>query len=310
MEEKKWQEYLGELLKEKQQICEQLEVEMVQLRDELKSKRVQEKFENNSTILDNILKSQRNSSSKAGLGYEQKGINGFPSIIKNHPKSYAEALLEKSLKKEERTSIKQSSMQPSLSLKKEQDSNRRKVSKASITPQNKSLHNRYPYIFHGYCFACSNFGHKSMMCKAYGRNRYRNNMFNSRNNQTKTKNMGRNYNNFSPLQDSNIECYNCHHYGHKESNCRLLEVSKGLKLIREQKKQWKRKTSEEECLIALKVQDEEDLWYVDSGCSKHMIGNKDKFESLKKRKGKVTFGDNASGNILGKGTVSLGKDKS
>ena len=40
-----------------------------------------------------------------------------------------------------------------------------------------------------------------------------------------------------------------------------------------------------------------------------MTWNKDKFLNLKKQKGKVTFGDNASGNILGKGTVSLGKDK-
>ena len=40
-----------------------------------------------------------------------------------------------------------------------------------------------------------------------------------------------------------------------------------------------------------------------------MIGKKDKFKILKKQKGKVTFGDNASGNILGKGTVILGKAK-
>ena len=72
MEAKKREECLEELLKEKQQICEQLKVEMVQLTDELKSKRVQEKFENNSTVLDSILKSWRNSSSKEGLGYEQK----------------------------------------------------------------------------------------------------------------------------------------------------------------------------------------------------------------------------------------------
>ena len=225
---------------------------MVQLRDELKSKRVQEKFENNSSILDSILKSKRNPSSKAGLGYEQKGNNGFPNIIKNHPKSYAEALIEKSIKKGERTSINQSSLQPSLSLKKEEDSNRRKISKASITPQNKSLQNKHPYIFHGYCFAFLNYGHKAMMCKAYGSNPYRKNMFHSRNNQTKIKNMGRNYNNFSPLQDSNIEWYKCHNSGHKASNYRLLEVSEGLKFIREQKKLWKRKTLEEESLIALK----------------------------------------------------------
>ena len=78
--------------------------------------------------------------------------------------------------------------------------------------------------------------------------------------------------------------------------------------IRQQKKLWKEKTSKEECLIALKAQEKEDLWYVDSGCSKHMTGNKDKFLSLKKQDGKVTFGDNTSGNILGKGTINLGKD--
>ena len=40
-----------------------------------------------------------------------------------------------------------------------------------------------------------------------------------------------------------------------------------------------------------------------------MTGDKNKFLNLKQHKGKVTFGDNASGNILGKGTVNLGKDK-
>jgi hypothetical protein len=40
-----------------------------------------------------------------------------------------------------------------------------------------------------------------------------------------------------------------------------------------------------------------------------MTRNKDKFLNLKKQKGKVTFGDNALGNILGKGTVSLEKYK-
>jgi hypothetical protein len=40
-----------------------------------------------------------------------------------------------------------------------------------------------------------------------------------------------------------------------------------------------------------------------------MTGNKDKFLNLKKQKGKVKFGDNASGNILAKGTASLRKDK-
>ena len=40
-----------------------------------------------------------------------------------------------------------------------------------------------------------------------------------------------------------------------------------------------------------------------------MTGDKDKFLNLKKHKGRVAFGDNASGNILGKGTVNVGKAK-
>jgi hypothetical protein len=51
-------------------------------------------------------------------------------------------------------------------------------------------------------------------------------------------------------------------------------------------------------------------WYIDSGCSKLMIGDHSKFLKLnKKGKGKVTFGDNMSAKILGKGTVSLGNNK-
>jgi hypothetical protein len=41
-----------------------------------------------------------------------------------------------------------------------------------------------------------------------------------------------------------------------------------------------------------------------------MTGDQDKFLSLKrKEKGRVTFGDNVSAKILGKGTVSLGNNR-
>ena len=56
-----------------------------------------------------------------------------------------------------------------------------------------------------------------------------------------------------------------------------MEISKIPKDIKEKKKLWTEKTSEEKCLIALKVQDKGDIWYVDSGCSKNMTGDKNKF---------------------------------
>ncbi|KAL5545093.1 hypothetical protein UlMin_008877 [Ulmus minor] len=50
-------------------------------------------------------------------------------------------------------------------------------------------------------------------------------------------------------------------------------------------------------------------WILDSGCSRHMTGDIQHFSSFEKKVGgKVTFGDNAKGNILGKGTIDdLGK---
>ena len=48
---------------------------------------------------------------------------------------------------------------------------------------------------------------------------------------------------------------------------------------------------------------------MDSGFSKHMIGDPTKFLSLKrKKKGKVTFGDNLSSKITGRGTLAI-RDK-
>ena len=45
-------------------------------------------------------------------------------------------------------------------------------------------------------------------------------------------------------------------------------------------------------------------WYIDSGCSRHMTGDKNKFVNLKaKEGGKVSFGGNQSGRIVGIGEV-------
>jgi hypothetical protein len=53
---------------------------------------------------------------------------------------------------------------------------------------------------------------------------------------------------------------------------------------------------------------EEDEWFIDSGCSSHMIRDQRKFVSLKKKGGNVAFGDDSSTKILGKGTVKLGSE--
>jgi hypothetical protein len=72
---------------------------------------------------------------------------------------------------------------------------------------------------------------------------------------------------------------------------------------------WKKNDSEK-CGLVLSAQRKNNPWYIDSGCSKHMTGDKSNFLSLSERKsGNVTFGNDAPGRIKGKGMVSLSNVK-
>ena len=72
-----------------------------------------------------------------------------------------------------------------------------------------------------------------------------------------------------------------------------------------QKKYWKEKEEKENSMISLCATKNQNLWHLDSGCSKHKTGDPTKFLTLKDNKGKVTFGDNLSSKIIGKGTVAV-----
>jgi len=52
---------------------------------------------------------------------------------------------------------------------------------------------------------------------------------------------------------------------------------------------------------------EKSIRFLNNGCSRHMTGDKSKFQSLmKKSQGHVTYGDNNKGKILGLGTIQIG----
>ena len=77
----------------------------------------------------------------------------------------------------------------------------------------------------------------------------------------------------------------------------------------EKEKVW-RKKEDNKCFLVLSAQRQKDPWYIDSGCSKHMSGDKSKFMSLIEHKsGNVTFGNDAPGKIRGKVMVSLSNGK-
>jgi hypothetical protein len=82
-----------------------------------------------------------------------------------------------------------------------------------------------------------------------------------------------------------------------------------LNSLAENVKVWKKKESDK-CGLVLSSQRQMNPWYIDSGCSKHMTGDKGKFLSLSESKSRnVTFGNEALGKIKGKGVVSLSNGK-
>ncbi|CAL1413172.1 unnamed protein product [Linum trigynum] len=113
------------------------------------------------------------------------------------------------------------------------------------------------------------------------------------------------------------DCYKCGKPGHIRANCPLTLKAKEKAL----KATWSDyESDEEECegeeraLMAYIEPSqrnqqpcniyEDSQWYLDSGCSHHMFGKNYLFNSLvMKRGGKVTFGDDSQGIIVGSGNI-------
>ncbi|KAA0032034.1 F5J5.1 [Cucumis melo var. makuwa] len=105
-------------------------------------------------------------------------------------------------------------------------------------------------------------------------------------------------------------CYYCGRKGHIRSICYKLRQDQ----LRQQK-YWNRShaqpymvwtiKSAERCKIAFtSVQTADDVWYFDSGCSRHMTGNRSYSTKLKDCvTGRVTFGDGAKGKIIANGNI-------
>ena len=114
-------------------------------------------------------------------------------------------------------------------------------------------------------------------------------------------------NRFTLLQRYDIECYKCNNHAHIARYCKLKTHTRNTVGIKpqntKQKKYWREKEENESSMIALCATENQNLWHLDSGCSKHMTSDPSKFITLKYNKGNVTFGDNLSNKIIGKGTV-------
>jgi hypothetical protein len=174
-EAKKIEDILKQQLSEKKARCEALEEEVVKTRKEL------EKFQalyhqNLSSIkasegLATILNQQRNPKLKTGLGYEEGSSSGHPR--NKEPIKFVKSTTNDNNKPAE---TKEDNQPPRRS--KEKGARTESVEQRNNTlpaqgnhqhgrnrfAQRRQPFSRYKEFFYGYCFYCSNFGHKAVNC--------------------------------------------------------------------------------------------------------------------------------------------------
>ncbi|XP_059073266.1 uncharacterized protein LOC131874064 [Cryptomeria japonica] len=141
-------------------------------------------------------------------------------------------------------------------------------------------------FFHGYYFYCNKFGHKVNTCRFL---------------QHRTSMFGHNQASGFP---NTVKCIKCNFFGHTSSQCKSKEKIH---------KVWKPKfvpSSEQSMIVQTAfLSSKKSLWVLDSGCSHHMTGDRNKFLHFENFDGGfVRFGDNSGAFVRGKGTLLLNDD--
>ena len=137
---------------EKEESCHKLEVEVVDLRKKVEKSN---KFLNSSTILNDILESQRSPNDKSGLGYNKEVTHVEESTSKKLEVS-------PSFSKDGNNVASQPFTQGKENLKRTKQGRHQE---AILTPQRRwAPKQRYEIIFHGQCYSCNDYGHKYFEC--------------------------------------------------------------------------------------------------------------------------------------------------
>eukprot|EP00253_Pinus_taeda_P028481 PITA_28481 len=302
-------------LDEKEKSLEKLECEIVGLRKEIeKTKALNLKFVKGSETLDEIISVQRSPLIKTGPGYNGEASQASTS------KSYLDAARRGEQKPNRNHQVNQG--QSSSRTNKDYQENRGhatlRTNRSYNQPQVKSsqfssimdgsrnynrLDDSRRNFFNGQCLSCHKFGHKAAQCVVYKTIMTRE----AQKQRSMSAITKRTYNNFSTLEIE-IECSICNNFGHEDSECRSRFWKTTQKEQTSSAKSWRMKEPQlERCGIALYAEGQENQWYIDNGCSKHMTGDKEKLESytaLEKGK-KVSFGNDTPVAIKGKGIAQL-----
>jgi hypothetical protein len=167
-------------LKEAETRGEKLEVEVVTIKKDLE--KFQALYHQNLTSiktsegLASILNQQRNSKLKTGFGYEEGSSSGQPSN-KESIKFVKSTTIDNNKPaetKEENQSTRRSEGKTTRTESVQQRNNTSSTQRSHQHGRNQSTQGRQPFsrykeFFYGYCFYCSNFGHKDVNCSLRSR---------------------------------------------------------------------------------------------------------------------------------------------
>jgi hypothetical protein len=173
-EDKRIEEELKEKLEGKDRIIGNLEAKIVTLRNDIQKKNMQ----NSSKVLDDIINSKKYYLDKSRIGYNltEKGSSSKTTDQETNPKIYAKKI--KGDKKIYKEDYRDTPPPRRFRLQNQQQIDRPQEEEGFIRapPFIRSSTTRYQIIFFVLCYACNNFGHKAVNCRANNKN---NNYFES-----------------------------------------------------------------------------------------------------------------------------------
>jgi hypothetical protein len=202
-ESKRIEELLKNHVIEKEESCHKLEAKVVDLGNKVENSN---KFLNNSTILNEILDSQRSTNDKSGLRYKKEATHVEASTSKKHEVS-------PSLSKDGNNVASQPSRQGKERTKQGGHQETIFTSQRKFkTPSRWTPKKRYENVFHGHCYSCNEYGHKYLECRLYARRD--NEIFHNTLRCWICNQVGHIASHYHI-----IRCYNCSGFGHKSQDC-------------------------------------------------------------------------------------------
>jgi hypothetical protein len=157
------------------------------------------KFLNSSTILNEILESQRSPNDNSSLGYKREVTHVEASNSNKHEVS-------PSLSKNEDNVASQPSTQGKENFKRTKQGRHQE---SIFTPQKGwTPKKRYESVFHGQCYSCNEYGHKALECISYARRN--NGKFHNTIRCWRCDQVGHIF-----VQCHTMRCYSCSGFGHK-----------------------------------------------------------------------------------------------